>query len=45
MPSGMVSGVSRMMGVLDGVVVVEVEWAALGVNFGRSTVTNGDYGK
>ena len=42
MPFGMVSGVSRMMGVLDGVVIVEVEEAVLGVNLGRSTVTSGD---
>jgi len=41
---GMVSGgVSRMMCVLDGVVIVEVEWAVLGVNLGRLTVTNRDY--
>jgi len=40
---GMVSGVSGMMGVLDGVVIVEVEGAVLGVNLGRPTVTNGDY--
>jgi len=39
---GMVSAVSRMMGVLDGVVIVEVEGAVLGVNLGRPTVTNGD---
>jgi len=43
MPFGMVSGVSRMMGVLDGVVIIEVQGAVLGVNLGRSTVTNGDY--
>ena len=30
MPFGMVSGVSRMMGVLDGVVIVEGEGAVLG---------------
>ena len=42
MPFGMVNGVSQMMGVLDGVVIVEVEWAVLGVNLGRPTVTN-DY--
>jgi len=42
MPFGMVSGVSRMMGVLDWVVIVEVDrGAVLGVNFGRPTVTNG----
>jgi len=38
MPFGMVSGVSRMMGVLN-----RVEGAVLGVNLGRPTVTNGDY--
>jgi len=30
MPFGIVSGVSRMMGVLDGVVIVEGEGAVLG---------------
>ena len=40
MPFGVVSGVSRMMGVLDGVMIVEVEGAVLGVNLGRPTVTN-----
>jgi len=43
MPFRIVSGVSRMMGVLDGVVIVEGEGAVLGVNLGHSTVTNGDY--
>jgi len=43
MPFGIVSGVSRMMGVLDGVVIVEGKGAVLGVNLGRPTVTNGDY--
>jgi len=37
-----VSGVTQMMGVLDGVVIVEGEGAVLGVNLGRPTVTNGD---
>jgi len=32
-----------MMGVLDGVVIIEVEGAVLGVNLGHSTVTNGNY--
>ena len=36
MPSGMVSGVGREMGVLDGVVIVEGEEAALGGEFGAS---------
>jgi len=37
-----VSGVSRGMGVLDGVVVVEGDGAVLRVNLGRPVVTNGD---
>jgi len=37
MPLGMVSGIGRMMGVLDGVVIVEGE----GVEC--PTVTSGDY--
>jgi len=40
---GMVSGVSRMMGVLDEVMIIEVGGAVLGVNLGHPTVTNGDY--
>jgi len=43
MPFGIVSGVSRMMGVLDGVVIIEGKGAVLGVNLGHPTVTNGDY--
>jgi len=43
MPFGMVSGVGRMLGVLDGVVIVEGERAVLVVNLGRPTVTNGDF--
>jgi len=31
------------MGVLDGVVIVEREWAVLGVNLGHPIVTNGDF--
>jgi len=42
-PFGVVSVVSRMMRVLDGLVIVEVEGTVLGVNLDRSTVTNGDY--
>ena len=42
MPFGMVSGVGRGMGVLDSVVIVEVEGAVLGVNLGRPIVTDGD---
>ena len=42
MPFGMVSGVGRGMGVLDGVVIVKKEVAVLGVNFnlGHPIVTN-----
>jgi len=42
MPFGMVSVVGRGMCVLDGVVFVEGEGSVLGVNLGRSIVTNGD---
>jgi len=43
MPFGMVSGVGRGMGVLDGVVIVEGKGAALlVVNCGRLIVTNGE---
>jgi len=37
------SGVSRVMGVLDGVVIVEGEGAVLWVNLGRPTGTSGDF--
>jgi len=37
-----VSGVGRLMGVLDGVVIVE-EGAVLGVNLGRPTGTSKDF--
>jgi len=40
MPFGMVSGVGRGMGVLDGVVIVEGN-GQFGVNLGRPIVTNG----
>jgi len=43
MPFGMVSGVSRGMGVLDGVVIVEGKGAFLWVNLGRPLLTNGDF--
>jgi len=43
MPFEMVSDVSRGMGVLDGVVIVEGKGAVLRVNLGRSIVTNGDF--
>jgi len=43
MPFGMVSGVGRGMGVLDGVVIVKKEGAVLRVNVGRPIVTNGDF--
>jgi len=39
MPFGMVSGVGRGMGALDGVVTVEGEGAVLAVNFGCPIVT------
>ena len=42
MPFGVVSGVGRVMGVLDGVVIVEGQWAVLGVNLGCPTGTSGD---
>jgi len=42
MPLGMVNGVGRGMGVLDGVVIIEGERAVLGVNFGHPIVTDGD---
>jgi len=41
MPFGMVSGIDRGMGVLDGVGDRRREWAVLGVNLGRPFVTNG----
>ena len=40
MPFGMVSWVSRGIGALTGVVIVEGEGAVLGVNLGRVIVTN-----
>jgi len=40
---GVSSGVGRGMGVIDGVVIVEDEGAVLGVNLGRSIVTNGAF--
>jgi len=43
MPFGVVSGIGRGMGVLDGVVIVEGEGAVLVVNLGRHIVTNGDF--
>ena len=43
MQFGMVSEVGRGMGVLDGVVIIEGEEAAFGVNMGRPIVTNGDF--
>ena len=39
---GMVSGVGREIGVLDGVVIVEGEWAVLLVDLGCPIETNGD---
>ena len=43
MPFGMVNGVGRKMGVLDGVVIVEGEGALLRANLGRPVVTNVDF--
>ena len=43
MPFGMVSGVSRGMGVLDRAEIVEGEGAVLGVNIEHPIVTNGDF--
>ena len=40
---GMVSGVSRGMDVLDGVMIVKGEGAVLGVNLGCPIVTSGDF--
>jgi len=40
MPFGVVSGVDRGMGVLDGVVIVEGVGAVLEVKLGRPIVTN-----
>ena len=40
---GMVSGVGRGMGVLDGVVIVKGEGAVLGVNLEHPIVANGDF--
>jgi len=37
---GMVRGVGRGMGVLDGVVIVGGEWAVLGMNLGRPIVVS-----
>jgi len=42
-PFGMVCGVSRVMGVLDGVMIVEGEWAVSGVNLRRPIVINGAF--
>ena len=43
MPFEMVSGVSRGIRVITGVVIVEGGGAVLGVNLGRLIVTNGDF--
>jgi len=42
MAFGVVSGASQGMGVLDGVVIVEGEWAVLRVNLGHPIVASGD---
>jgi len=39
----MMSGVSRGMGLLDGVIIVEGEGAVFEVNFWRTIVTNGAF--
>jgi len=41
MPFTVMSGVGRVMGVLDKAVIVEGEGAVLGVNLGRPTGTSG----
>jgi len=43
MPFGVVSGVGRGMGALDGVVIIEKEGVVLGVNLGHPIVTSGDF--
>ena len=43
MPFGIVSGVGRVMGVLDGVVIVKGKAAVLGVNLRRPIATNGHF--
>ena len=43
MPFGMVSGVSRGMGVLGGVEIDKGEEAVLGVNVGHLILANGDF--
>jgi len=43
MPFGMVSGVGRRMGILDGVVIVEEQGVVLLVNLGCPIVTNEDF--
>ena len=43
MPFGVMSGVGRGMGVLDGLVIVGGQGALLGVDLGRPIVTNEDF--
>jgi len=43
MPLGIVSGVSRVMGILDVGVDRRRGRGSLGVNLGRAIVTNGDF--
>jgi len=43
MQFGVMSGVGRGMGVLDGVEIAEEEEAVLGVNVGCPIVTTGDF--
>jgi len=43
MPFEVVNGVSRWMGVLDGVEIAQGEGTILGVNLGHPIVTNEDF--
>ena len=43
MPFGMVSGIGRGIGVLNGVMIVKEEGTVLGLNLGRPIVTSGDF--
>jgi len=43
MPFGVVSGVGRGMGALDGIEIVKGEGAVFGVNVGHPILTNGNF--
>jgi len=43
MPFGVLTGIGRGMGVLNGVVIVKGEGAILGVNLGHPIITNGAF--